>query len=329
MIRILSRQDVQRAVTMAEAIDVVQAAYIQLSQGEATVPVRLALQVPKQEGVVLYMPAYLSRSEGLGAKIVTIFPHNPQIGLPTIHALVVVNDARTGAPIAVIEGGYLTALRTGAASGVATRLLARPDARVAAIFGAGGQGRTQLEGVCAVRDIERAWVYDLNIQAAQRFAAEMSTRGGRIPADIRVASTPREAVRDADVICTATTSKTPVFEDADLKPGVHINGIGAFTHEMQEIPVATVQRALVVVDNVAACLAEAGDLVIPLNQGLIARDHFATEIGQVAAGIRPGRTSADQITFFKSVGNAVQDISVAQLILQRAAELCLGTEIQL
>nr|MBC7244783.1 hypothetical protein [Chloroflexota bacterium] len=327
--RILSRQDVQRAVTMAEAIDAVQTAYIQLSQGEATVPVRLALHVPKQEGVVLYMPAYLARTDGLGAKIATVFPYNIKMGLPTIHALVIVNDAQTGAPIAVIEGGYLTALRTGAASGVATRLLARPDARVVAIFGAGTQGRTQLEGVCAVRDIQEVWVYDLNPQAVQRFIAEMSTRGGHIPSHIRTASSPYEAVREADIICTATTSKTPLFDDAHLKPGVHINGIGAFTPEMQEIPAATVQRARVIVDNVDACLAEAGDLIIPLNQGLITREHLAAEIGQVAAGIRPGRTDPQQITFFKSVGNAVQDISVAQLILQRAAELGLGIEVVL
>jgi ornithine cyclodeaminase/alanine dehydrogenase-like protein (mu-crystallin family) len=229
MIRILSRSDVQRAVTMAEAIETVQAAYVQLSQGNATVPVRLAVHVPKHDGVVLYMPAYLARSGGLGAKIVTVFPHNPETGLPTIHALVVVNDARTGAPLAVMEAGYLTALRTGAASGVATRLLARSDARVVAIFGAGAQGRTQLEAVCAVRDIERAWVHDIDTEAARCFAGEMSAQGGRIPRDVRVAPSPQEALHDADLVCTATTSKRPVFADGDLKPGVHINGIGSFT----------------------------------------------------------------------------------------------------
>ncbi len=233
MIRILSRRDVQRAVTMAEAIETVQAAYIQLSRGEATVPVRLVLEVPEHDAVALYMPAYLPRSGGLGAKIATVFPHNPEAGLPTIYALLVVNDAHSGAPLAVMEAGYLTALRTGAASGVATRLLARPDAHVVAILGAGDQGRTQLEGVCAVRDINQVWVYDMNAEFAQRFALEMSKRGGRIPHDIRVASSSREAVRDADVICTATTSKSPVFADADLKAGAHINGIGSYSHKRQ------------------------------------------------------------------------------------------------
>lgn len=329
MIRVLSRADVRQAVTMAEAIEAVQAAYVQLSQGEARAPVRLPVDVPEHEGVILYMPAYLPRSGGLGAKIVTVFPHNPQAGLPTIHALVVVNDARTGAPTAVMEAGYLTALRTGAAAGVATRLLARPEARTAAIIGAGVQGRTQLEAIAAVRDIEHAWVYDTDRSAAERFAAEMAARGGRIPGDIRVAHTAAEAVCDADIISTATTSRRPVFADADLRPGAHINGIGSFTPEMQEIPPETVGRARIVVDNVAACLAEAGDLIIPLQQGLIRRDDIATEIGHVAAGMRPGRSSPDEVTFFKSVGNAVQDVAVAQLVLARAAALGLGVEVDL
>lgn len=329
MMRVLSRADVQHAVTMAEAIETVQAAYIQLSTAEATVPVRLGVEVPEAGGVILYMPAYLARSGGLGAKIVTVFPRNPAAGLPTIHALVVVNDARTGAPTAVMEAGHLTALRTGAASGVATRLLSRPGSRVAAIIGAGVQGRTQLQAVCTVRDIERAWVYDPDPAAAARFAEEMGARGGRIPADVRVAGTAAAAVREADVICTATTSSHPVFADADLKPGAHINGIGAFTPQMQEIPAETVRRARVVVDSVEACLAEAGDLIIPLEQAVISRDHMSAEIGQVAAGACPGRTDPQEITFFKSVGNAVQDVAVAQLILARAAELGLGVEVEL
>jgi ornithine cyclodeaminase/alanine dehydrogenase-like protein (mu-crystallin family) len=328
MMRVLSRRDVQRAVTMAEAIDTVQAAYVQLSEGTARVPIRLPVEVPEQDGVVLYMPAYLSPSGGLGAKVVSVFPHNPERGLATIHALVIVNDGVTGAPLAVIEAGYLTALRTGAAAGVATRLLARPEAKVAAIVGAGVQGRAQLEGVCAVRDLELAWVYDTNRAAAQRLAAEMAARGGRVP-EVRVAPSAQAAVREAGIICTATTSRQPVFADADLAPGAHINGIGSFTPEMQEVPAETVRRARVVVDSVAACLAEAGDLIIPLQQGLIGREHITTEIGQVAAGTQPGRTSAHQVTFFKSVGNAVQDVAVAQLVLTRAAALGLGVEVEL
>jgi len=198
-LRVLSKQDVQRAVPMREAIEVVKGAFAQLSAGKAVVPLRTQLPVERHEGVTLFMPAYLSESDDLGVKIVSVFPGNLEMGLPTIFALVVVVEAATGRPVAVMDGTYLTALRTGAASGAATDLLARQDARAAAIFGAGAQGRTQLLAVCEVRDIERAWVYDVNPQAAKRYAQEMRGKG-RVPADLRVASSPAEAAREADVL---------------------------------------------------------------------------------------------------------------------------------
>jgi alanine dehydrogenase len=238
-------------------------------------------------------------------------------------------DAVTGRPVALMDGTYLTALRTGAASGVATELLARPDARVAAVFGAGAQARTQLEAVCTVRPIDRVRVYDTSREAATAYAEEMRTHGQPIPPDIAVAASAAEAVRDADVICTATTATTPVFSDADLKPGVHVNAIGAYTPEMQEIPAETVARATIVVDSRSASLAEAGDLIIPLRSGLISEDSIRGEIGQVAAGQIPGRLSPDEVTFFKSVGVAVQDVAVADLVLQRAVSLGLGMEVEL
>jgi len=326
---ILSGADVRRAVTMAEAIQAVKGAYIQLSAGQAIVPLRTAVPVQKQEGVTLFMPAYLSASDALGAKIVSVFAGNLARGLPLIHAVVIVLDAETGRPVAIMDGTYLTALRTGAASGVATDLLARPDARVAAIFGAGAQARTQLEAVCTVRSIEKVWVYDAVTERAAAYAEEMKTRGRPIPSAIAVASSPAQAVRDADVICTATTSTTPVFDDADLKPGVHVNGIGSYTPEMQEVPAETVARARVVVDSRSASLAEAGDLLIPLKKGLIRKADIHGEIGEVAAGQIPGRQSGDEVTFFKSVGVAVQDVAVAAWILRRAAELGLGIEVDL
>jgi ornithine cyclodeaminase len=331
-LRVLSGADVRLAVTMAEAIEAVREAYVQLSSGQAVVPLRTPVPVREgreRAGVTLFMPAYLSSSEALGAKIVSVFPGNVHHGLPTIHALVVVVDAETGRPVAVMDGTYLTALRTGAASGVATDLLARRDVHTAAIFGAGAQARTQLEAICAVRTVERVWVYDSDHGAAAGYAAEMSRRGGHIPGALRVAGSPAEAVREAGVICTATTSAQPVFDDADVQPGTHINGIGSYTPHMQEVPAATVARARVVVDSRSASLAEAGDLLIPLAQGLIGQDHIAGEIGEIAAGRVAGRTAAEEITFFKSVGVAVQDVAVAQLVLRRAAERGLGTEVEL
>ena len=328
-LRILSGKDVRRAVTMAEAIQAVKKAYIQLSAGQAVIPLRTPVPVKRRDAVTLFMPAYLAASDALGAKIVSVFPGNPARGLPLIHAVVIVVDAETGRPVALMDGTYLTALRTGAASGVATELLARPDARVAAVFGAGAQGRTQLEAVCTVRNVVKAWVYDAAPERAAAYVEEMKARGAPIPADIAVADSPAQAVCEADVICTATTSSTPVFDDADLKPGVHVNGIGAYTPEMQEIPTETVARATLVVDARSASLAEAGDLIIPLKQGLITEAGIHGEIGEVAAGKIPGRRSDGEVTFFKSVGVAVQDVAVGELVLCRAAERDLGVEVDL
>jgi alanine dehydrogenase len=328
-LRVLSQKDVRRAVSMAQAIEIVKGAFAQLSTGQAVVPIRTQLEVARHEGITLFMPAYLQEGGDLGLKIVSVFPRNLEMGLPTIHALVAVVDAKTGCPAAVIDGTYLTALRTGAASGAATDLLARTDARVAAVFGAGAQGRTQLEAVCQVRDIEKARVYDINRQAAERYVEEMRGRGGRIPADMIVASSSTDAVREADVICTATTSKSPVFADADLKTGVHINAIGAFTPEMQEIPEETIKRARLVVDSREACWAEAGDLIIPRHKGLISEDDIYAELGEIAAGTKHGRESDEEVTFFKSVGNAVQDVSVARKVLEEAGRLGLGLEVEL
>jgi ornithine cyclodeaminase len=196
-----------------------------------------------------------------------------------------------------------------------------------AVFGAGAQGRTQLEAVCTVRPIERVWIYDVDTARAEAMAAEMAGRGP-IPQDVRVATSPREAVSEADVICTATTATQPVFADADLKPGVHINAIGAYTPDMVEVPPETVARALVVVDSREAALAEAGDLIQPLRAGLITPEHLAAELGEIVLGRKTGRRSAEQITLFKSVGVAVQDAVTAQVALENAQAQGLGQQVE-
>ncbi|HUV80215.1 MAG TPA: hypothetical protein VMW40_05260 [Candidatus Bathyarchaeia archaeon] len=217
-------------------------------------------------------------------------------------------------------------MRTGAASGAATDLLARPDSKVAAIFGAGVQARTQLEAVCAVRPIQTVWIYDLIPARVESFITEMAGKGP-IPNDLRAATSPQQAVADADVICTATTSFTPVFTDADLKQGVHINGVGSYTPEMQEIPTETVSRALVVVDSRDAALAEAGDLIRPIQQGIISEVHIHAEIGEIVLGRKQGRMHSEQVTFFKTVGVAVQDAAAARIALQNAQALGLGQRV--
>jgi len=323
---ILSHHDVRQALPMREAVEAMKRAFAQLSTGQAEVPLRVPVHVPRHNGLTLFMPAYLAADDQMAVKIVSVFNDNPARGLPLIHALVVVIDAGTGAPVAAMEGASLTALRTGAASGAATDLLARPDAAVAAVFGAGVQGRTQLEAVCAVRPIREAWVYDVDPQRAQAYAEEM---GGRLGIPVHVAASPAEAVRRADVVCTATTSTAPVFDDADVRPGTHINAVGAYTPQMREVPTETVLRARVVIDHRTASLAEAGDLLIPLREGRMTEEHIWAELGEIVAGLKPGRLSPDEITLFKSVGVAVQDVAAAAAVLEAARRQNLGVEVPL
>ncbi len=325
-ILILSAHDVRQALPIRDAVEAMKRAFAQLSTGQAEVPLRVPVHVPRHNGLTLFMPAYLAADDRMAVKIVSVFNDNPARGLPLIHALVVVIDAETGAPVAAIEGASLTALRTGAASGAATDLLARPDAAVVAVFGAGVQGRTQLEAVCAVRPVREAWVYDVDPQRARAYADEM---GGRLGIPVHVAASPAEAVRQADVVCTATTSSTPVFDDVDVRPGTHINAVGAYTPQMREIPTETVLRARVVIDHRAASLAEAGDLLIPIREGRMTEAHIWAELGEIAAGLQPGRTSPEEITLFKSVGVAVQDVAAAAAVLEAARRQNLGVEVAL
>ena len=324
-IRFLSAEDLEKSISMAEAIRAVKEAFLQLSNGQAIVPLRTPMPLADRDGGALFMPVYLPESEQIGLKAVSVFAENPQKGLPMIHALFLIMDGRDGRPLAVMDGEYLTALRTGAASGLATDLLARRGARTVAVIGTGVQGRTQLEAVCAVRPIERAYAIDLDRDKAEAFAREMSDQLA-IPV---VAAKEEQALPDCDVLCTATPATRPVFSDRLLKSGVHVNAVGSYQPEMCEIPPETVVRARVIVDSRAACMAEAGDLIQPIEAGLIGESHILGEIGEIAAGTSEGRTSEDQITLFKSVGNAVQDLSTASRALVRAEQLGLGVEVSL
>jgi ornithine cyclodeaminase len=326
-LHVLSAADVVAALPMAEAIGGMKYAFAQLSTGRADAPLRTHLDV-KDHGATLVMPAFLSDSGDMAIKVVSVFPNNPQLGLPTIHALVLALDTNTGKPLALLEGGSLTAIRTGAVSGAATDLLARPDARSVAIIGSGVQARTQLEAVCTVRPVEAVRVFSILPDQAKQFAEEMAGKGP-IPPSITVAEDANSAVEGADIICTATTSSLPVFDGARLKAGAHVNGVGSFTPEMQENDLQTVKRSLVVVDSRAAALEEAGDLIVPLQKGDITLDHIVAELGEIVAGIHPGRTASSQITFFKSVGVAVQDAAAASIAISNALANGLGSTVTL
>ena len=317
-IRVLSAGDVNSALPMEDAIDVIERAFVQYSTGKALVPLRTRLDT--KEGATLVMPAYLEQSNDLAVKIVSVYEGNAKRGLPTISALVLAIDPQTGRPLALMDGESLTALRTGAAGGVAAKHLSRKDASTVVLFGAGVQGRAQLHAVMCVRDVRAIFIIDRNEEKARALAQEVRT-WENAPA-ITVPSSPEQAIKEADIVIAATTTRTPLFDGDLLKPGAHVTGIGSFTPDMQEIDEKTVNRAIVVVDSREACEAEAGDIIK-------AGAHIHAELGEVVAGKHPGRTSDNQITFFKSVGLAAQDAAAAGAVLARARQRGLGRVVEL
>ncbi len=322
---VLNARDVRRALPMRDAIQAMKQAFRAYAAGQAEMPLRGRLSIPPHQAVTLTMPTFVRAEDGeaLAVKVVSVFPHNPARDLPLIHAAVLALEPSTGRVLAVLEGGALTAIRTGAASGAATDLLARPDARVGAILGAGVQARTQLEAICAVRPLETVWVYAPTRAHVESFIAEMQPQ---VRAELRPADSPRQAVAEADVVCAATTSATPVFDDADLKPGAHVNGVGSYTPQMVEIPPETLRRAAVYVDSRQAALEEAGEILAAIQQGALQADDL-TELGTALDDPSLGRRAPDQITVFKSVGLAVQDAFAARLALENAHQRELGQRV--
>jgi alanine dehydrogenase len=315
---------------MHDAVELMKVAFRELSAGRALSPVRAQVPIGDPNSLMLSMPGYVASEQAAGIKIVTFFGGNAGTDIPVIHALVYLIDAETGQPLGIMEGGYVTALRTGAVSGAATDLLARPDSSTLAVIGTGVQGVTQAAAVCCVRPITKIIGVDLRPEAQRRFVENVRRDWPEL-ADCEITTTANadETVAEADVICCSTTSRKPVFSDSAVRPGTHINAVGAFTPEMQEIPPATIARATVVVDSVDACLEEAGDLIKAMAEGAIDRNHWSRELGQVVSGDAPGRTTTGEITFFKSVGNSVQDVVVGKRALTRADELKIGTELDL
>lgn len=302
---------IRAAVPIDDMLDAVEAAYRDVAAGRDRSPIRS--RVALDDGDLLLMPGVREGGAGSSVKLVTVMPGNAGRGLPTVQAVVVWFDARTGRPVALIEGATLTAMRTGAASGVATRLLARPDARTLAMIGAGGQAEWQVRAILAARPIERVLVHARTPGRREAFASRMAETTG---IEVRAVASAEEAVREADVVACATTSSTPVFEAAWLRPGAHVNGVGAFTLGMVELPPELFGTAsLVAVDSRSAAMEEAGDLVAAIEQGSAAEADLV-EIGSVGRDWADGRDPA-AITAFKSVGLAIQDVAAAELIVGR------------
>lgn len=319
----LSAGDVSKVLTMQDCIETMGEAFAQLVNGDALVPLRSTLTMPGGSGSALFMPVYLPNIQKVGLKAVTVYQDNPSKGLPMIHAMVMVFDASTGLPLAVMDGEVITAMRTGAVSGLATKLLARENAKIVAIIGAGVQGETQLEAVCTVRDIKKTYIFDRDRERRENFVKKMTEKLG---IEI-IAAASLDVLSEADVICTATTSIMPVFKNTEIGVGVHINSVGSYRPDMCEIPPQTIMRAKLVVDQLQACLSEAGDILQPIEQGLISRDHIYGELGELVTGMKAARETEDEITVFKSVGLAVQDLATADLVLTKAKKLGLGAEV--
>jgi len=327
MVLILSRKDLEAIMTMKETIEVVERAFREFALGTARMPTRASLTVFDKGGWMGVMPAYLSETGSLAAKIVSVFEENPsKYSLPTVLATVTLNDASTGSPLAFMEGTYITAMRTGAAGGVAAKYLARKDASAVGILGAGVQARTQLLAINEVREVNKVYVFDISKDQATRFSEDMSKAIG---VGIEIADSPEDVVKQSEIVATATTSKMPVVDGRLLRKGTHVNAIGSFRPDSRELDDETILKSKVVVDSKEAALAEAGDIIIPLRANRITEAHIYAEIGEIVTGKKAGRVSNDEVTVFKSVGLGVQDAAAAYLAYRKAKEAGVGVEVEL
>lgn len=325
----LSRADLRQILSMNECIELVKAAFVELYQGRADVPLRLGIDVNSGKDVTLLMPAFLPKMDALGFKVVSVFQNNNTRNIPVTSAMVCLVDTETGVPAAVLNGTYLTQLRTGAVSGAAADLMSRKDSHNLVVIGGGAQGVTQAAAVAAVRDITSITVVDKFESSFARFRAAIEQDWPELAERLAFSTDGEEAVRNADIICLATTAKQPVFDASWVKPGTHVNGVGSFTPEMQETPEEFVTKARIVVDMKEHALAETGDLIIPLRNGSLREDAIVGELGGLVLGEFPGRSNDGELTFFKSVGNAVQDMSVAAFAVKVAKEQGIGQQIDL
>jgi ornithine cyclodeaminase/alanine dehydrogenase len=324
---LLSRNDVDSVLTMEACIAAVETAFAELTRGNADMPQRTVIRVPEHKGLFLGMPAYIGGDdEVLGLKVVTVYPGNPAKGLPTIFGTLLLCDPTTGQTVAIMDAGYLTAVRTGAASGVATKYLARQDSKVCTIFGAGGQARKQIEAVHLARPLEKIYVLDQVDATRNAFVTDISALLG-VP--VEPTDDAETAVKAADIVITASSSHDPVFDGDWLKPGTHINNIGSHSPDARELDTRTVVRSKFVADLKAANLAEAGDILIPIAEGAVTEDHIYASLGEIVVGDKPGRETDEEITVFKSCGLAIQDVSSARVVYEAAKAAGVGQSVEL
>lgn len=323
---VISANEQKNLVNMNEVIEYAALALKEFSAERTITPIRGSLPFANEQNTALIMPSVAEGLEALGLKVVTVAPHNKKIGKKTINGIVMLSDFQTGEPLALLEGSYLTMIRTGALSGVATKHLARHNAKNLCIIGTGEQAKGIAEAVFAVRDIEKVILYNRTEEKAYAFAQYIQEKFNK-PA--YVYASPDEAISEADIIVTTTNASTPVFTET-LKKGVHINAVGSFRPSMQELPSHAIANAnKVVVESKEAALEETGDLQVPIKEGLFEASDIHAELGQIITGEKAGRENDEEITIFKSVGLAVVDIIVAKYLYEKAMERGVGTTIQL
>lgn len=329
-VRLIDQGLVMKCLSMSEAIELMAVAYRDLSEGNVDSPLRTALV--NENGTVLYKPAYSNKAGIFCVKVVSVFADNTNKGLPVTPGIIVVNSVETGMPLAIIEAGYLTSLRTGAATGIATKWLAPKESRIGALFGTGGQSRHQLEAMLCVRDFEKIYVFSRSPENAERFCKENADLVSVGATGVRgcelVANPDRSVLKECDVITTATTSPEAVFSDDEISDHVHINAIGSLGAQRTEISAETLLRSNVVVDQRAACLKEAGEICLMREAGLVGDDYHPVEIGEIIAGLAQVEGSSKP-TVFKSVGNAAQDLVCSAEIYRHTELNHLGVEANL
>ncbi len=322
-ILVLTAPEVEELLSMPDCIEVMADALTALARNEVVLPLRSVLRPADAKGLMVMMPAY-RRGEGnvFGLKAICVFPENPRLGKDAHQGFVLLFSGETGEPLSLMNASAITAIRTAAVSALATRLLAREDAAELAIIGAGVQARTHLSAISCVRRLKRARVVSKSYERARQLAIELKDQ---FPFPIEPLPNVEQTVRDADLIVTATTSPEPVLKREWLAPGTHINAVGTYSPTAREIDGPTMAAARIYVDRRESALNEAGDYVIAAKDGLIGPENILGELGEILIGEKSGRTSPDEITLFKSLGLAIEDVAAAQYLFAKAQSDRLGT----
>ncbi len=322
---VVNQAEVRRLLPMDSCMEAMAEALRTMARGDVVQPLRSAMWLADKSGLLGLMPGYLSEPAAFGLKVVSVFPGNHGTELDSHQGAVLLFDAANGALIALMDGAEITSVRTAAVSGVATGALARPEARRLAILGAGTQGVTHLEAMLCATLIDSVTIWSRNPEHAEQFAQQGKATHG---IDIDVATSARGAVEDADIICTTSAASEPILQGEWIAPGAHINAVGACFKNARELDTAAVVKSKLFVDRVESTMNEAGDFLIPKAEGAIGDDHIRGELGDVLTGATDGRTSPDEITLFKSLGIAIEDLAAAQLIYHRALAEGVGASLE-